>query len=290
MKAIGHLLHNYSQPESTKIIIFEDENKTSSAKPQGGTGKGVIIQGLKQMRDVTIIDGQKFDPDNRFNLQSVKISSQIVVFDDVKLNFRIDRLNSAITEGIEIEKKGEKPFHMPLDQGVKLAITSNHLIQNSGTSRKRRQYKVELSDYYSRKLRQGIMEPIIEEHGCAFFGPEWNKQEWNAFDSFMIRCGKEYLKSGLHPYQPKRNLKLELSIDTNQQFADWIIPNGSPILKVGVQYENKTLFEEFQSKFEGCSSQTTFTKWIKKFAEIHNLDYGPKLKGHSNTSTFTLWE
>ncbi|MBK8364513.1 MAG: hypothetical protein IPL24_12870 [Bacteroidetes bacterium] len=58
ISTIGYLLHNYQSPKNAQAVIFYDETITDFENPQGGTGKGLFVQGLKQIRNVTI-DGKK---------------------------------------------------------------------------------------------------------------------------------------------------------------------------------------------------------------------------------------
>ena len=103
--AIGYLLHNYSDPSKGQAIICYDEDITDLDAPQGGTGKGVFAQAIKQIRNTIKIDGKKFDEKNRFCFQRITQSTQVVWFDDVKATLGFDRFNSILTDGWDIEKK-----------------------------------------------------------------------------------------------------------------------------------------------------------------------------------------
>jgi len=82
---VGYLLSTYKNKMNNKAIILNDE--VISENPEGGTGKGLLVQGLKQIRRVSILDGKTFDDKKSFPYQTVNPETQILVFDDVKKNF-----------------------------------------------------------------------------------------------------------------------------------------------------------------------------------------------------------
>ncbi len=53
---IGYLLCNYKNKMNNKAVILNDE--VISENPEGGTGKGLLVQGLRQIRKVSILDGK----------------------------------------------------------------------------------------------------------------------------------------------------------------------------------------------------------------------------------------
>lgn len=71
-------------------------------------------------------------------------------------------------------------------------ICSNTILENKGASNLRRQFTVELSDYYSKRLVNGTETPISDEHGGDLFSDNWDFEEWNLFYSFMLDCVKHY--------------------------------------------------------------------------------------------------
>ena len=62
---IGYLISTYKNKMNNKAIILNDE--VISDNPEGGTGKGLFVQGLKQIRKVSILDGKSFDDKKSFS-------------------------------------------------------------------------------------------------------------------------------------------------------------------------------------------------------------------------------
>lgn len=76
------------------------------------------------------------------------------------------------------------------------------MLNRKGTSNKRRQFIVELNDYYSSKFVTGNESPIEEEHGILF-KESWLDDDWNTFYSSMLDNIMLYLKNGLITYETK---------------------------------------------------------------------------------------
>jgi len=106
---LGYLLHSYKTNSNNRAIIFNDE--MISDNPNGRSGKGLIWNALKQIKNVQSLDGKTFTFNKSFPYQNVSTDCQILVFDDVERNFSFESLFSVITEGICIEYKGKDAIH-----------------------------------------------------------------------------------------------------------------------------------------------------------------------------------
>lgn len=281
--AIGYLLHKFNAQEKGQAIICYDEVITDLNKPQGGTGKGVFAKALAKLSEMIKIDGKKFDENDRFCFQRVSDSTQIVFFDDVKTKLGFDRFNSILTDGWNIEKKNKDEFAIPPEDSPKVLIGSNSILECEGSTRKRRQFILEFSDFYSRHIIKGNEEPIKDHHQCIFFTDDWDKNEWQMFYSFMISCIAEFMKSGLIYYEPKNVKANRLRQITNDDFAEWVNQQSFEVNKV---YETKPLFEIFKSTYYGddAFSQRKFTSFLKKFATLN--DWGFKQPPASGGKTY----
>lgn len=269
--AIGYLLHNFKSASTGQIVILYDEAPALKGQPEGGTGKGLFVNALKQIREISKIDGKKYQSDDKFKWQSVKHSTQIVWLDDVHSKFPFEDLHSNSTDGWNIERKHEHEIFIPHSESPKIVIASNTVLTTSGTTNKRRQFIIEFSDHYSKHIKTGTEEPISDEHGCIFFDDEdWNSNDWNMFFSFMVDCSEFYFKNGLQTYEFKGLIKNQILQGTNEDFADWIEENP---LNFGERYNLKELFEKFKPYFGEDSDlkQRTFTNWLKAYSGFNNL-------------------
>jgi len=265
--AIGYLLHSYKDPTKSKSIIFIDEKLSENAF--GRSGKGLIANAIKQLKNVLRIDGKNFKFDKSFPFQSVNPDTQILFFDDVTKKFGFEKLFSIITEGITIEKKNKNEFEIPYEKSPKILITTNHSITGSDDSSKARQFVVEFSDFYNANH-----EPL-DDFGKMFF-KEWDEAEWNAFDNFMIECCQYYLRNGLKEYEYVNLIKKKLIDETNQEFEEFIKE-----VPLNIEHNKKDLFEQFKKEYEdyGQIRQNTFSKWTKVYAELYDLRIDERKSG-----------
>ena len=270
--AIGYLLHNYRKPENAEAVIAYDEQLAEKNEPEGGTGKGLFNQALSELRASTLIDGKRFDPDNKFTMQRVTEHTQIIFIDDVKEDFDFLTLNSSLSEGFEIEQKHKPTYKFPVNHSPKLYITSNTVIKNLGNTAKRRQFIIEFSPFYSNLQKTGL-EPIIQTHGHRFFSDEWSSAEWTRFYNFMFKCCQEYQKNGLVKYKHKSVEHNRLIQNTSMDFYKWIL---SKSLVPYTQYSTAELYHEFNETYFGEKSsftQRTFTKWLRHYSSFRGLEF-----------------
>ena len=185
---IGYMLHGWKNLAYCPAVILNDE--VISDNPEGGSGKGLWVNGLSHMKKVVIIDGKSFNFERSFAYQLVSADTQVLCFDDVKKHFDFERLFSVVTEGLTLEKKNKDAIKIPFAKSPKIVITTNYAIKGKGTSFERRKWELELAHHYNKDYTP------LEEFGKLMFG-DWNDEEWCQFDNYMIKCLQLYLEKGL---------------------------------------------------------------------------------------------
>lgn len=268
---IGYLLHSHKTASNNKAIIFNDE--TISDTPNGGSGKGIIINGIGHMKKTSTIDGKTFDFNKSFAFQTVNTDTQVLAFDDVRKNFDFERLFSVITEGITIEYKGKDAIKIPVQDSPKIIISTNYTIKSDGGSFQRRIFEIEMSDYF------GVHHTPLDQFGNLLYD-EWNIDEWNRFDKFMINCLQYYLLNGLVKSKTN-NLELRKFInETSQEFYEFAITDNC--IKLNLRIGKNELLTEYYNEYPDAKkfvTNRTFMKWIKKYADHNKLSYS---EGNTN--------
>ena len=289
--AIGYLLHNYNSSAMGQAVICYDEKLARKGSPEGGSGKGLFFQGIKQLRDYATIDGKSFQEDDRFKWQQIYLQTQVVCIDDPKTTFRLETLFSALTEGWSIEYKNKDKIFIPPDDIPKVCITTNSALSSDGSSNKRRQFIIEFSDHYSRQIVNGNETPIISEHERVFFSDNpndgWTKEDWSQFFDYQLSCVEHYLKYGLITYEPKNVVQNQLLQSTDEDFAEWIEQQN---FEIKAKYDKKTLFEDFTQTYHGANSTLTqrkFTDWLKKWARLQGFEVEQPRSGKISYIRFT---
>ena len=265
---IGYLLHGWKNLSYCPAVILNDE--VISDNPEGGTGKGLFMNGLSNMKKLVTIDGKSFSFDRSFAYQLVSADTQILCFDDVKKSFDFEKLFSVITEGLTVEKKNKDSIKIPFEKSPKVALTTNYALKGKGSSFERRKWELELAQHYTKEYT-----PLVE-FGKLMFG-EWDDTEWCQFDNYMITNLQLYLNEGLLKSQFV-NLKIrKLSAETCHEFIEWcgLIGNSLPndYLKPGIRIFKQDLYDDFISENPDFAPKSKFTisrikfwSWIKSYS------------------------
>ena len=145
---IGYMLHGWKNLAYCPAVILNDE--MISDNPEGGSGKGLWVNGLSHMKKVVVIDGKSFNFERSFAYQLVSADTQVLCFDDVKKHFDFERLFSVVTEGLTLEKKNKDAIKIPFAKSPKITITTNYAIKGKGTSFERRKWELELAHHYNK--------------------------------------------------------------------------------------------------------------------------------------------
>jgi hypothetical protein len=271
--SIGYLMHGFSIPSRTKAVILNDEEVTGRDEPQGRTGKGIVAQAIKQLKPTVKIDGKEFITGDKFHFQRIEPSTQIAWLDDPKPDFEFSVIFSAITDGLTVERKFLPQIYFEPSESPKWLISSNTILNNAGSSNKGRQYVVEFSNHYSKKILTGNEEPIVEEHKGLFFSDNWSNEEWNMFYNWMLNAVAYYLRNGLVDQPLINTSKNRLLQTTEPEFVAWVDDQSFITEKL---YPTKEMFADYISTYYGDSTkfpQKRFSKWIKQYASSVNWKY-----------------
>jgi hypothetical protein len=265
---IGFLMSGYKDPGFCPSVILNDEVITDN--PEGGTGKGLFVQGISAMKNISYMDGKTFSFDKAFAYQTINTDTQIISFDDVRKDFNFERLFSAITEGITIEKKNKDAITIPFRFSPKIVITTNYAIRGKGNSFARRKWELEFKQHYS------MAHTPVDEFGKRFF-EEWSGNEWCAFDNYMLENLRYYIGVGFVRSDFKNLAIRKLASETCHEFIEWLgLVDGnksSHLIVYNKRILCDTLLEDFVadnpdfgSRSKTTISRITFYKWLLAFA------------------------
>ncbi len=257
--AIGYMLHSYKDPSNAPAVILNDE--VISDNPEGGTGKGLIVNALSRFRKVTRFDGKMFEFEKSFVYQRITLDTGIMFFDDVKKTFSFDKLFSVMTEGLTVEKKGSPEFMIPFAASPKVIITTNYAIQGDGNSQERRRFELELAQYYTKKFT-----PKDEFKHLIF--DDWNAEQWNDFDNLIFRYCNLYLQIGLtEQVMINQPIKKLLAL-TSQEFVDFMdedYPHDAP----GYRFDQAEAYAHYQKLYPSKLGAKTFYAHMVEYYKFH---------------------
>ena len=274
---LGYLTHTYKSKTNQKAIIFNDEEISDIA--DGGSGKSLVMVAVSHFRRLVKIDGKKFDFGSDFAYQRVELDTQVLSFDDVKKNFDFESLFSLITEGIAVNKKNRDEIFIPFERSPKIVITTNYVINGSGSSHNRRRHEIEFNQYFN---ENNTPESL---YGRMMFDSDaWNIEDWIKFDNYMIKNIQLYLSKGLMKVESINSDVKRFIQSTSKDFYDFVSENNIPL---NVRLDNKVIFDSFVDEFKTGFEITSrkFQIWIDLYARYTCSDV---TKGKSNGSRYTI--
>jgi hypothetical protein len=210
-----------------------------------------------------------FNPESVFCFQSINPSTQLVWHDETNKRFEFSVYHSCLTDGWVIERKNRDQFIIDASDSPKVIFCSNMIISDKGTTNKRRQFVIELNDYYSSKIVTGVETPIEDEHGILF-SESWSSKDWDLFYSFLFDCVVLYFNKGLITYTVKNASKNYLIQKTNSDFVKWV---ESQSFQFNERYKTDNYYRDYVNTYYGEFSsfgQRTFTNWMDLYATTIN--------------------
>lgn len=280
--AIGYLIHVYKDERKPICVIINDENLVDDGKPEGGTGKGLIVKAISQIVEKAMYNGKNSDfTNNKFAFQNVRETTAVIVIDDAPRNFDLEALFSVLTDDMPIERKHKEVKVIPYEKSPKFVITTNYSIKGTSSSYKRRRFDTFLTNYYS------DMRTPSDEFGCEFFHG-WDAEEWRLFDFFMMGCLRKYLTDGLITFE---NEALRLKMLKNETSSDFfeLMEERFNLKNILYSYNavRQTLFTEYGEKYYFLEkNKRKIVEWVEMYAGEKGYSIKKSRDGAGTNFTF----
>lgn len=282
----GYNLHRFFNTK-LRCTIFLDSRQSDD--PDGRSGKSLHCKAMREIlnadpqngRQMITVDGKKYDPANRFNLDQLDISTRLVLFDDVKRGFVIEDFFNAIVDGLIRERKGDVNKARIF---AKILFTLNYTIQIRGGSAKDRVIEFEFADYYSSQLT-----PEMEFK--MWFFRDWDAAEYLKFDNFMMQCVTDYLRLGLIMPDTINLEARKLRDETAQEFINFMedlqIEHEKAYSKKELWIKFLDMDDDFKPRNKDFHwlKQRMFTQWLKHWA-TYRAEYAGYREHRSNGTDF----
>jgi hypothetical protein len=270
-RIFGYLLHGYSNPTNPRAVIFHD--KLMDGNPNGGTGKGLLVQGVRHIRQSMVsIDGKQFKPD-RFPFSQVQPDTQVASIDDIQPQFDFEFLFSALSEGLSVEQKGKDVWKCDAEYSPKLILTTNTPLTGQGSSHARRKVEFGLTHHYNDRFTP------MDEFRCRFFY-DFSQRQWSEFDAFMLNCLRDFLSSGLSLGAASKVSKLTAAIPCPEfvEFASSFFETDHlyrlPIARGKFQALHPKALEyddpraKKRTKLTDRQKALRFREWVVRYGEV----------------------
>ena len=284
LSVIGYYLHKYKNSAKAKAVIFSEANLNMESQ-EGRSGKGLILEAIGHLRNVTLLDYKNFSFEDRFKWQDIEIDTDIVLLDEADSKFPFRSMFSAITNSLKIEKKSKQSIVLPFKTSPKFSITTNEIISNEGGSARDRRFDMELLPFYDSDFKP------TDKYDKLFFSEEWSSEEWNKFYNCLVFCGMFYLSNNreLLSYESDTMYERKLLGGTSEAFRDWVESEGEELLKPSQDwrckakaYEEYYYFcfqdtpptkEEIKKGAKPRVGEKTFWGWVNTFCKLNNYHY-----------------
>ncbi|GAB3637271.1 hypothetical protein GCM10027422_28610 [Hymenobacter arcticus] len=215
--ALGYMLHGYKEELSARCVIFLDEVATTG-KPDGRTGKSLLIKAVGELVKVILIPGATFRFEDAFRFSRVDLDTRLLYFDEWdgrRLPFK--KLFTEITTELAVNKKNAPEFVIPFADSPKFAMTTNDVILGDGSSHEGRKLEIPLAPHYS------AHHTPKDEFGVGFFKEGWDVAEYNRFFNLALFWVQGFLASGRQLQQlPSATLAArKLEQETSPEFMEF---------------------------------------------------------------------
>ena len=199
--AIGYLCHRHHKASNRRYVLLVDKFSDGLVNASnGGSGKSLLVNTLGKLMNLTELDGRTFKKgrDDMAAFAPVTPATEICHIDDAAKGFPADILFTRTTGNFHIRRLYKSPFSIEASKAPKIVVTSNFPLEGQGNSYRRREFIVEVSNFY--RLRSEFsQETPFHIHGYKDFGTDWDAADWSAFYEYVFGCIGKYINAGELP-------------------------------------------------------------------------------------------
>jgi len=221
--AAGYLILRYKNPARSWSVAAMDDTPNTDGMPQGGTGKSLFFEAIRQVRQMVTLDGKNEKMfDDSHALEQVNRNTDILYIDDTSKNFNFERLFSLITGEMTVNPKGKTRVSLDKSESPKITFSTNYTPgQLSGSTLRRILFLGFTNYYHDNKLGKFREERTpVDDLGKALF-TEFNDEDWNNFLNLMIQCCHLYLSSSKIEAPMKNIMERNLYAEIGINFIAW---------------------------------------------------------------------
>ena len=237
--AIGYMLIDCKDRSISKAIVAMDGKQSEIGISNGRSGKSLIGELFKHVRNTVYLNGKKrdFDTDN-FLWDEITEKTKIVFVDDLRPNFDFEFLFSNITGDWAVNYKGGRRSTIPFQKSAKIYLTTNHALNGDGSSFNDRQWPIAFSDYYNDTHKP------IHDFGIMFFD-EWDFEQWNLTWNLLATCVQLYLKFG-YVESPSERIEIRKARQfLGEDFISWADEYFSADNHLNKRIVRKEMYDNF---------------------------------------------
>ena len=275
---MGYLTTDYINYANMKAIICMDNAESEVGKSKGGSGKSIFGNQFVHWKPTYRIDGKKRDLENdSFLYDGMSHTTELIFFDDCRVNMDFETFFSQITAGITVNSKGQRKFHLA---PRKMVFSTNHSLWGRDDSTRRRQYVLTFSDYYN------LHRTPYTEFGKQMF-IEWEYKDYNLYFNIVAYAIQLNLRYGLAYTIPGTDvIRRSLRQVIGEDFLDWaefhFDPESADGSKLGERWSFMDALTSFFNEYpkqKNFVDKKKFKEKLKHYCQYKGLHYNREANG-----------
>lgn len=226
--AIGYLLHRYKARNKGWFVWGMDNKINDDGKSHGGSGKSILFDiALRAMMPKNFyINGRNPKlTDDPHKYDGLTEHHRYLLVDDAHEYLKLDSFYTDITDDVNVNPKGKKPFSIPFEKAGKFAFTTNYTPRDLGPSTERRMIYCVFSDYYHNKGETDDYKEMRDpktDMGITLF-TDFDQKQWNSFYHVMLYSLRFFLSVDEKIKPPMENVNKRNLLAQMGNYHDWAL-------------------------------------------------------------------
>lgn len=231
MFCLGYLAAQYKNQGKPWIVFLQDTKISEIGKSSGRSGKSLVSQALKYVRQHFYIEGRNLDDKNQFQFiyDGLTEFHDVIEVDDLAEFGNFTFFYTQTTGNRTVNSKHTSPFVLNYEDSGKMIISSNFELPNTDSSTMARLLNCGVSDYYHEMTKFNDYKETrspLSKFGRQLY-TDFTEDEWIEFYNFIAYCIQ--LQMRFDKIQPpmenleRRQLRREMSegLGREENFLKW---------------------------------------------------------------------
>lgn len=278
--ALGYLVHRYKDPSRSWSVVAMDDTPNEDGLPQGGTGKSIFFEAIKQVREQVFLNGKKDKLfDDSHVLEQITRKTDSLYIDDAAQGFDFEQLFSLVTGDMTVNPKGKTRVSLDKSESPKISISTNYTPGKMSGSLLRRILFLGMSNYFhNNKLGEFREERTpVSDLGKSLFSA-FDDNDWNNFLNLLIQCSHLYLSTSQIEAPMKNIMERNILADIGLTFLEWAENYfNNDMGTIDIVIPVKIALEDFKNSANmNKYSAQLFNSKLRLFAQFKGWRYNPK--------------
>lgn len=272
--SFGYNTHRFKDPTKSWVTAAADNAVIEDDVAEGGSGKSLFFEAMRFFLNRHDIDGKGDIENDKFLFEGVNQHTDFVLFDDVRRNFNLENLYSAVTSKLTVNEKFEAKQNLSYRNSPKIGFTTNYSMNDQRGSSTRRRLVMGFSDYYHASNDERDKRDPKDDFGHSLF-MDWDTAKWFKFLNFIFQTCQFYMQCDSKIEAPDGNIKMRAYLTSMgahfKEWADEYYPNviGKTLIKDDVLEAAKSK----NLKYLGNMTSNAFKKKTGIWCKVNGYEF-----------------